>query len=857
MAETTPKANEPTRRSGEPDEVVRHWLAEINAAKKREKDFRKDGQRIIDIYEGKKKDEIPFNILYSNTETMLPTLYSSIPRPVVDRRFKDDDPLGKQSAQAGQRMLEFLLDTNIEGYETVDSALKAATIDALLPGRGVTSLIYEADFGVLPQPEVAATADGQAKPEAGKSGGAPDQPAAKTSGGDEEAKPGEYKKSEIVCANTRSWNRVFFGYAKKWSRVPWVAYEEHIDDAESKRLFGDVVTKKLTFTVNEDVDRSDESEEGKNKADENDTGDRKTCLVYQIWDKDGGRKIRYISPQYNDGFLKVLDDPLELTGFFDCPEPLMFIDKVNDLLPVPLYALYENQAEELNKIQRRINKLVSALRARAIYDSELGSEIEKLMESGDNDMVPADKSSSLAAEKGLQNAIWFFPLEVVAAVLEKLYAARESCKQVIYEINGIADILRGATKASETFGAQKLKSEWGTLRLKPKQKEVQRYAREMLRIMLEIAATKFSEESWAKMTGLPFLLEPKFNELTAVANALKAKVQQDQMAAQVQAAAAQQAGQQPAPPQPSPSSMQLQQVVQQLQAPKWSDVLALLRDDMQRSYRIDIETNSTVEPEAVEDQKNISEVMTALGQFLQGVTPLVVAGTMPFAAAQAMMLAIVRRFRFGPEIEDYIKQMQPPKPQDNGKEAAAQKEQLAKDAKAAQDSTASQAKIAQLETALKAGEEERALIERKAALDVRELKITVAEEALKKNEQASLEKISTKDTVSTIKNSADQRVKATQEQSAKREQQIAKASTDGVGQLHKAITQLAELQTNLLAAIGQQAQATQATMQEVVQAVTATRETEAVLDEKTGRIKKTISRTVKKPDSRAEGVEAA
>jgi hypothetical protein len=99
----------------------------------------------------------------------------------------------------------------------------------------------------------------------------------------------------------------------------------------------------------------------------------------------------------------------------------------------------------------------------------------------------------------------------------------------------------------------------------------------------------------------------------------------------------------------------------------------MLQDDMQRSYRIDIETNSTVEPEAAEDQKGITDLMTALAQYLNGVGPLVAKGIMPFGAAQSMLLAITRRFRFGPEVEDYIKQMQPPKPEDDGKAADAAK----------------------------------------------------------------------------------------------------------------------------------------------------------------------------------------
>jgi hypothetical protein len=232
---------------------------------------------------------------------------------------------------------------------------------------------------------------------------------------------------------------------------------------------------------------------------------------------------------------------------------------------------------------------------------------------------------------------------------------------VIYEITGIADIMRGQSQASETLGAQQIKQSWGNLRLKRLQKEVQRYARDLLRLMLEIAATKFSEETWARMTSLPYLTEAKVQELQQVSAGLK---QQAQLA---QATQNQQQFQQ--------VQQQLQQVDQQLQTPKWSDVLAMLKDDVQRAYRIDIETNSTVEPEAVEDQEHITQLMNSIGQYLNGIGPLVANGVMPFDAARAMLLAIVRRYRFGSEIEDQITAMQPPQEKDDGTKAKLQMEQ--------------------------------------------------------------------------------------------------------------------------------------------------------------------------------------
>lgn len=659
----------PRKEKGETNSDVEFWLTEIAASKKREKSFRTDGLRIREIYSGERKDSTPMNILFSNTETIAPATYSQVPSPVVRRRYKDDDPVGFAAAKAGERILSFLLDTNIEGYDTFNECLKAVNLDAWLPGRGVSSLKYDADIQELD--------DGT--DETGKK------------------KTLTVKKpyTELVCPEIRSWDRVYFGFARKWSRVPWVAYEEYVDKTEAKRLFGVELASKIKYTKGEQSQNDNEQGTSHDK-DESYTGSRKTALVYQIWDKAGGQKIRYVSPAYKDGFLLVADDELKLTGFFNCPRPVTFIEKTDDMVPTAPYALYEQQAKELNSLTLRITKIVSAIRARGVYDTELGEDVAKIMEGDDNELMPADKSSSLAAEKGFQNAIWFMPLDVLTQTLRELVAARESCKQVIYEITGISDIIRGASKASETLGAQQIKSQWGTLRIKPKQIELQRYACDLLRMTLEIAAQKFSEDTWAKMTGLQYLTTAQIEQGEQMGKAAEQSLQEANHAlsilqppnaqAQADAATAQQTAVTQAHAQTPEQQMAiqanqqkaqqaqetLQQLQQQAQAPKWPEVLASLKDDIQRAYKIDIETNSTIEPEAAEDQKNIADMMAALGQFLQSVGPMVQQGMLPFQVAQSMLLAITRRFRFGDEIEDQIQAMQPPPKQDESKQALEQ-----------------------------------------------------------------------------------------------------------------------------------------------------------------------------------------
>lgn len=602
---------------------VRFWLGEISAARKREKEWRKEGKRILEIYGGEKKDQTPFNVLYSNTEILLPALYNSQPRPVVQRRFKDEDPIGKAAAQAGQRVLEFGVDTNSEEYAPFDDVMVDAVLDALLPGRGATRVKYDADIVEVQGSPVVAY--------------------------------------ELVCYESIKWDRWIFGFAKKWKRVPWVALEHDVTKVEAEELFGKPAAAKLTYSPLEEVD----SEENSQSSRDDDTDEeRKVARVYEVWDKDGGRKVRFVAPSYHEGYLKVDEDPLELTGFFPMPEPLRFLRKSNDQMPVALYALYENQARELNRLSTRINKVIEAIKVRGVYAGSTGSDLEELLKKDDNTLVPAGEAAAVF-DGSLDKMIWLMPIEKLIVVIQQLYIAREACKKVIYEITGISDILRGSSVASETLGAQEIKQQWGTMRLKRLQREVQRYARDLLRISLEIAAKKFQPKTFASMTGLPYPTE------------------QAKQGAKMQAMLAQQTGQPP-----PPETMQL------LSQPSWEQVLETLRDNTQRQYKIDIETNSTVDLEATEDQKNLAEIMNAISQFMNGVAPLVESGALDINAAKGMLLFIVRKYRMGIDIEDYIKAMQPPRPKDDGKAAQAQMDAKLKQAEMQQDTQMEQAKAA-------------------------------------------------------------------------------------------------------------------------------------------------------------------
>ena len=620
---------------------VQIWLSEIQSALDREKGFRKTGKRVTRLYEaGASSDaeaaQTPFNILYSNTDTLLPALYNAVPRPVVQRRYKDESPLGKEAAKVGQRLLEFQLDASDSEYESFDDLMQLSVLQALVPGRGMLHFKYEASFeketSLDPSDTIGHDAEEFDEIEA-----------AETATGDP-ASPHQFESvsGENVVAEGCPWDYFIHGYARTWKEVPWAAFRYDMTKEELVKNFGEVA-QSIELEVDDD---SQASYSGENKR------RLPSVEVWKIWDR-GSKKVLFVSQCYRDGFLKEVDDPLGLSGFFPFPEPLTFFPKLSSITPTALYVQYESQAEELNTVTTRIKSLTKAMKIRGGYDATI-QEIERILTSEDNTLIPLENVAALGDQRGIDKAVFFIPIEKYFPVLQQLLVQRQSIKQVIYEITGVSDILRGASVASETATAQNIKNQWGTLRLKRMQKRVAKYACDCLRLMLEISVKHFSVETIRQMTGLPY--------------PTRAEQAQAQVAMQELQLSGAMSGQ---PVQVPP---ELQKV---LGTPTWEDILDVLRNDLQRAYKIDIQTNSTVDAEATEDKANIAEFMNALAQFFNAIAPAVQAGALPFEAAKTLLLAIVRRFRFGPEVEDELLKMVPPQaPEGDGGAAEAAKLEL-------------------------------------------------------------------------------------------------------------------------------------------------------------------------------------
>ena len=136
--------------------MVLRWKKELNLVinSKSQQAFEKIGTDIIKKYRNASalqaylSTNVPparvmINVLWSNVQILKPTLYARMPKVVVERRFKDRDPVGRLACLIAERATSYMLSTQQDRF---NYAVKSAVEDRLLPGRGQVWLRFEAEF---------------------------------------------------------------------------------------------------------------------------------------------------------------------------------------------------------------------------------------------------------------------------------------------------------------------------------------------------------------------------------------------------------------------------------------------------------------------------------------------------------------------------------------------------------------------------------------------------------------------------------------------------------------------------------------------------------------------------------------
>ena len=476
-----------------PKKDISFWQAELELSSKHEKKWRERARKVIKIYRDDHTfgsgsndgtstgfSDARFNILWSNTQTQRPALYSATPKPVVKRRHRQQGEVGRAVATALERSLVYSMDPG-GGYD-FDRVGEKLILDYLLPGRMVARVKYHPI--ITSQIRLVETDDV----------GNPDLI---------EDDSGKFlleeKYDELVDEEVRvyhiPWDQYRQAVANSWEDVWWVAYGNNfLTREEIIEQFGDehadVPLSHISHLEEKDGVAGDPVERTIRKA-----------QVWEIWDRDD-RLVYAMVEGYDKFLMERVEDPLKLRAFYPSPEPINIVETPDSLIPIPEYTMYQYQAEELNLMTMRINNLVKAMKLAGLYPGSQKGVIEDMMKSKENSLIAVEDWGAITERGGLQGMIEWIPLRDVADAWQRLMMHRKTLIQDIFELTGISDIQRGTTDPRETKGAQELKAGFGSQRLLPKKQDTQRFFRDLFRLQAEIIAEHFETETIAKMAQM-------------------------------------------------------------------------------------------------------------------------------------------------------------------------------------------------------------------------------------------------------------------------------------------------------------------------------------------------------------------
>jgi hypothetical protein len=473
-----------------------------------------------------------FNILWSNVQTLIPAVYAKLPKADVSRRFGDNDPVGRVAA----RLVERAIDFEIEHYPDFRSTMKYDVEDRFLGGRGTAWVRYEPHVAPIGVED-----DGVSITSAIEQGEGAPPPLEQI----------EYERAPVDYVH---WKDFGHSQGRTWEEVGQVWRWVYMTREALVERFGEEMARQIpTDQGPETLNAYRDSKRQYNLA--------KIC---ELWDKET-LKVYWLSKGMSH-FIDVRDDPLNFEGFFPCPKPLYATTTSDNLVPVPDFVLYQDQAMELDILSDRIDGLVKALRVRGVYDASQPA-LQRLMTEGDNNaLIPVDKWAAFSEKGGLKGSVDLLPLDTIAQALIQCYQARADIKGQIYEITGISDIIRGQSAASETATAQQIKGQYAGLRLRSMQEDVALFATEVIRLKAQVMCMRYQPQTILA-----------YSAAEQMSDADKALIPQ---------------------------------------------ALQLIRDKPLRNFRIDIAADSLVQIDEVQEKQDRLQFLQAFGGFLQQALPV-------------------------------------------------------------------------------------------------------------------------------------------------------------------------------------------------------------------------------------------
>lgn len=456
----------------DPQAQVSRWAVEFAAAREDVEKWHQRGAKIVQRFKDERKRadrNTRWNLFSSNVQTQMALLYGQVPKVDVSRRFGDaQDDVARVAANVLERILNCDIESPNDGYA---QALWHALQDRMLPGMGICRVRYEREERAVEATEAVVGPDGEVLEQA--------------------AEASVELLDERAVVDYVPWRDHLWSPARTFGEVRWWAFRAQLSRQQLVERFGEL-GKLVPLNA------------GKRKKgdDENKTSSQwGRADVWEVWCKED-RKVYW----YVEGFSQLLDmkdDPLELEGFWPFARPMVANQTTDSLLPTPDFALAQDLYDEVDELSTRITLLERAVNVRGAYDGQNTGLRRLLSEAATNDLIPIDNFASFMEKGGIAGAIAWLPLEVIVAAITELRSYRAELVQAVYQVTGMADIMRGqATGPAATATEQSIKAKYGSVRMQALQDEFARFASDLQRIKAEVMSKFFSPQTLLKKSNI-------------------------------------------------------------------------------------------------------------------------------------------------------------------------------------------------------------------------------------------------------------------------------------------------------------------------------------------------------------------
>jgi hypothetical protein len=450
-----------------PQGEAERWAMEFQAARDRLKKWHAQGEKILDRFlderDTKTIGESRLNLFTSNVESQHAMLYGQTPKSTVSRVFGDaQDDVARVAGEMLSRLV------NPKDGDDFTVALAYALEDRLLPGFGFACQRYEVET----EPAIDETTKEPILDEAGK--------------------PVEKKTREAIGTDYHYWKSVLWSPCRTFEETRFVAWSLPMTRADLKARFPDVAE---LIPMNAKTGKKGEADAA--KADPWARAD-----VWEVWCKEDRTVYWFV-----EGFDRILDskpDPIGLEGFYPFPKPMMARPTTRSYVPRPDFVIAQDLYDEIDKLSTRIKLLEDAIRVAGVYDKTSPEVVKLLSEAGSNKLYPSESFALFREKGGMAGAVDWLPLDQMVAAIGVLTEKRAEKIALLQQVTGWSDIMRGQSNPNETLGAQKLKTRFGGVRVERFQREVARFATDLLKIRAEIVALHFDEQTIIEQSNIAY-----------------------------------------------------------------------------------------------------------------------------------------------------------------------------------------------------------------------------------------------------------------------------------------------------------------------------------------------------------------